>query len=340
MVAAPPRPKPPARRSRGPSAAATAPDPATAYALAVTSGQVVAGRLVRLACERHLRDLETAAERGLVWRPDLAAKVERFFRLLRLPDGAAAGKPFILQPWQQFVIGSLFGWLRLDGTRRFRYAYVSVARANGKSPMAAGVGLYGLMADGESGAQVYSAATTRDQAKVIFGDADHMRERSPGFSERIVKTVNNLAYLPTGSYFRPLSAEAKTMDGLRVHMALVDEIHEHPNGDVLSKLRTGMKSSQPLLFMITTAGFDRLTVCWEEDDNSVRVLEQLIDNDAYFAYVARPDEDDEWTDEACWPKANPSLGVTVRIDTLREECELAKQIPGQQNPFKRLRLNQ
>lgn len=314
-------------------------DPVTAYARAVVAGDVAAGKLVRLAAERHLRDMEIGAERGLRFDPGKAQRVIDFFGLLRLPDGEAAGQPFLLQPWQSFIVGSLFGWLRADGRRRFRYALVECARAQGKSPMAAGIALYGLMADGEQGAQIFSAATTRDQAKIVFNDGCRMAERSPGVMDRLLKTVNNLAFEKAGSFFRPLSADAATMDGLRVHFALVDELHEHPNSHVMEKLRTGMKSSQPLLFAITTAGYDRNSVCWQEHDHAVKVLEGTIESDAYFAYVATLDPDDDWRDEATWPKANPNLGVTVKLETLREECELAKQIPGQQNSFKRLRLN-
>lgn len=313
--------------------------PVTAYARDVLDGAFVVGRLVRLAAERHLRDLEHGQERGLRFDEDEAQRAIDFFRILRLADGNGAGERFEPLPWQQFVIGSLFGWLGADGRRRFKYSLVEVARANGKSPLAGGVGLKALTADGEQGAQVYSAATTRDQAKIVFNDAVHMAERSPSLWPKLTKTVNNLAFMRAGAYFRPLSADASKMDGLRVHVALVDELHEHPNGDVLTKLRTGMKSTQPLLFMITTAGFDRHSVCFEEHEHAVKVLEGVIENDAYFAYIATLDEGDDWTDEGCWPKANPSLGTTVRLETLRDECELAKQIPGQQNAFKRLRLN-
>lgn len=312
--------------------------PVTAYAEAVLSGSVVTGRLARLAAERHMRDLETGQERGLWFNDEEAQRAISFFRILKLPDGSGAGGPFVLQPWQEFVVGSLFGW-HAGERRRFHYALVELARANGKSPLAAGIGMYGLTLDGEQGAQIYSAATTRDQAKIVFNDAVHMAEKSPSLWPRLTKTVNNLAYIANGSYFRPLAADSSKMDGLRVHIALVDELHEHPNGEVMAKLRTGMKSTQPLLFAITTAGYDRNSVCYEEHDHAVKVLEGVIDNDSYFAFIATLDEEDDWLDEACWPKANPSLGVTVRLETLREEAELAKQIPGQQNSFKRLRLN-
>lgn len=310
----------------------------TAYAEAVIAGRVVTGKLVRLACERHLRDIDTGHERGLRFDEDEAARAIAFFRILRLPDGSGAGQRFELQPWQEFVVGSLFGWYA-GPRRRYHYALVEVARANGKSPLAAGIGLYALTLDGEKGAQVYSAATTRDQAKIVFNDAVKMAESSPSLWPKLTKTVNNLAFMAGGSFFRPLAADSSKMDGLRVHVALVDELHEHPSGEVMAKLRTGMKSSQPLLFAITTAGYDRNSVCYEEHDHAIKVLEGVIENDSYFAYIATLDEGDNWDDEACWVKSNPSLGVTVRAETLREECELAKQIPGQQNSFKRLRLN-
>ena len=312
--------------------------PVTDYAEAVLAGDLIAGNLVRLACERHKRDMETGHLRGLRFDDRKAEEALKFFNILRLPDGANAGERFELLPWQQFVVGSLFGWYGPDGRRRFHYALVEVARANGKSPLAAGIGLFGLTADKEQGAQIYSAATTRDQAKIVFNDAYHMAEKSPSLWPQLTKTVNNLAFMRLSSFFRPLAAEASKMDGLRVHIALVDELHEHPNGQVLAKLRTGMKSTQPLLFMITTAGHDRHSVCYDEHDHGVKVLEGVIENDAYFAFIATLDDDD-WQDEECWAKANPSLGLTVRIETLREECELAKQIPSQENDFKRLRLN-
>ena len=313
--------------------------PVTAYAESVVAGAVVTGRLVKMVCERHLRDLEHGSERGLRFDAEAAQDAIDFFRLLRLPDGPGAGESFDLLPWQDCVVGSLFGWFGPGGQRRFHYALVEVARANGKSPLAAGIGMYGLIADQEQRAQVYSAATTREQARIVFNDAVHMAEKSSSLWPKLTKTVNNLAYPRLGSYFRPLAAEASKMDGLRVHIALVDELHEHPNGEVLAKLRTGMKSTQPLLFMITTAGYNRRSVCFEEHELAVKILEGVIENDSYFAFIASVDAEDDWTDESCWPKANPSLGRTVHIETLREECELAKQIPGQQNAFMRLRLN-
>lgn len=312
----------------------------TAYAERVLNGDVLTGKLVRLACERHMRDMEHGHERGLYFDEKAARDAIKFFSLLKLPDGNNAGKPFILTPWEEFVIGSVDGWRRVsDNKRRFQYAYIEVARANGKTPLGAGVLLKGLTADYEAGAQCYSAATTRDQAKIAFRDAITLAESNETLRSKTESLVNNLTFKPLNSFLRPLSSDASKMDGLRVHIALADELHEHPNGDVLAKLRTGMKSSQPLLFMITTAGYDRNTVCWAEHDYTVKVLEGLAEDDARFGFIATLDDKDDWRDESVWVKANPNLGVTVRLDTLRQECESAKQMPTQENDFKRLRMN-
>lgn len=310
----------------------------TTYAEDVISGRIIAGKKVRQACERHMRDLDVGHLRGLHFDEEAAQFAIDFFEILPLPDGEGAGDPFILQPWEAFVIGSLFGWIGPDGRRRFHYALVEVARSNGKSPLAGGLGLFALTADGEQGAQVYSAATTRDQAKIVFNDAVHMAEKS-ALWPRLTKTVNNLAFMRLNSYFRPLSADASTMDGLRVHVGIVDELHEHPDGEVMAKLRTGMKSTQPLLFAITTAGAKRQSVCWHEHDLATKILEGVLDNDDYFAYIATIDEDDDWRDESCWIKANPSLGVTVRVELLRAECLKAQQVISDQNDFLRFRMN-
>lgn len=249
--------------------------PVEAYARSVLEERVVAGRLVRLACQRHLDDLATGNMRGLTWDLKAARHAIEFFGHLRHSTGEWAGKKFVLQPWQQFIIGSLYGWKRADGLRRFRTAYIGVARKNGKSAMLAGTALYALVADGEMGAQVYAAATTRDQAKIVFGEAERMVEASPALRSRVTRTVNNLAVLPTSSWFRPLSADASKMDGLNVHFAAVDEVHEHASPEIVQKLNTATGARrQPLIFEITTAGHDRHSVCRQHHEFSVKALEE------------------------------------------------------------------
>ena len=315
-----------------------------AYARAVVAGKVVAGKLVRLACQRHLDDVTSAAQRGLVWDPAAARHAVEFFGHLRHSTGEWANHPFELQPWQAFIIGSLFGWKRADGLRRFRTAYVEVARKNGKSVMLAGTALYALVADGEPGSHVYAAATTRDQARIVFGEAERMVDASPPLRARITRTVNNLAVLSASSWFRPLSADATKMDGLNVHFAAVDEVHEHPNAEIIQKLNTATGARrQPLIFEITTAGHDRHSVCWQHHEFSVKALERTMpaaSADSWFAYIATIDLGDDWTDPTVWIKANPSLGVTVKVEDLKRQVEEAREMPAQQNAIRRLRLNE
>ncbi|ARC35949.1 terminase large subunit [Paracoccus yeei] len=318
--------------------------PVTASARKVVAGKVVAGHLTRLACQRHLEDLKTSKARGLVWDRAAALHAIEFFSHLRHSTGEWAGQPFDLQPWQQFVVGSVFGWKRADGLRRFRTAYVEVARKNGKSALLAGIALYALVADGEAGAHVYAAATTRDQARIVFGEAERMVAASPALSSRVTRTVNNLAVLPTASWFRPLSADASKMDGLNVHFAAVDEVHEHPGPEIIQKLNTATGARrQPLIVEITTAGHDRHSVCRQHHEFSVKALEGTLPQetaDPWFAFIATIDAGDDWTDPKVWGKANPSLGVTVKLDDLKRQIDEAREMPAQQNAIRRLRLNE
>jgi phage terminase large subunit-like protein len=315
-----------------------------AYARAVVDNKIIAGKLVKLACQRHLDDLVNGKARGLIWDADAARHAIAFFSHLRHSTGEWANQPFELQPWQSFVIGSIYGWKRKDGLRRFRTSYVEVARKNGKSVMLAGTALYALVADGELGSHVYAAATTRDQAKIIFGEAERMVDASPALRARVTRTVNNLAVLPTSSWFRPLSADASKMDGLNVHFAAVDEVHEHPNAEIIQKLNTATGARrQPLIFEITTAGYDRLSICFQHHEFSIKVLEGSVPSeaaDSWFAYIATIDESDDWMDPKVWIKANPSLGVTVKVEDLKRQVEEAREMPAQQNAIRRLRLNE
>jgi hypothetical protein len=205
---------------------AHASDPVTAYARAVVAGSIVAGPHVRNACQRHLKDLKEGPKRGLRWDVDAAQRALGFFPdVLRLAGGQFEGLPFALQPSQQFIVGSLFGWKRKDGWRRFRRAYIEEGKGNGKSPLAAGIGLYGMMADGEDRAEVYAAASDRDQAMVLFRDAVAMVDQSPALDQRVTQSGENpvwqLTDLKTASFFKPLSREKrKKGSGPRPHFAL------------------------------------------------------------------------------------------------------------------------
>lgn len=301
------------------------------------SGKIPAGKLVRLACERHLEDLRTGEERGLVFDEERALHAIEFFEeFLRLPDGDAAGKPFKLQPWQIFLVGSIFGWYLAEGVRRFRTAYVEIGKGNGKSPLAGGFGTYGLV-EGEQGAEIYSAAVTRDQAGILFNDAKRMVSSSPDLSEVLEVLTHNISCRATGSYFRPVSSEARSLDGKRVHMGLIDEVHEHRTPEVIQKIRAGTKGRRNALILeITNSGYDRETICFKHHEYSRKVLEGEIENDSWFAYVAQLDEGDDWTNEDVWIKANPNLGVSITKRYLREQVDEALGIPSQQNIVKRL----
>jgi phage terminase large subunit-like protein len=301
----------------------------------------VVGRLVRLARERNQRDLEHGAERGLWFDEAAADRAVWFFSLLRHSKGEWAGKQFILAPWEAEITRTLFGWRRADGTRRFRIAYISTARKSGKSTWLAGCGNYLTVADHEPGAEVYSAATKRDQARIVHGEAVRMVKASPALRQRVQIFRDNISVLRTGSKYEPLGADADTCDGLNIHAALVDELHAHKTRAMWDILETGTGARrQPLIIAITTAGSDRSTICWELDDHAVQVLEGALEDDSFFAYIARIDKDDDWKDSACWVKANPNLGVTPKLDTLLEQAEKAKRSPAFLNTFLRLRLNQ
>lgn len=310
------------------------------YAEGVVNGDVIAGNLVHLACERHLRDLEHGHERGLRFSARAAEDAFEFFGFLKHSKGEWSGEPFELQPWQEFIIGSIFGWKREDGRRRFRFAYVEVPRKSGKSTMSAGVGLYLFLADGEAGAEVYSAATKRDQARIVHSEAIRMVQASPFLSSKIKVFKDNLHIVGTASKYEPLGADDDTMDGLNVHGAIIDELHAHKTGGVLSKLDTATGARrQPLIFAITTAGYDRNSVCWQQRTYASNVLKQIADDDTVFGYIATLDEGDDWQAPGNWAKANPNLGVSVKLDDLTRKAEKARLLPSEQNSFMQLHLN-
>jgi phage terminase large subunit-like protein len=322
-------------------------DPVERYARDVLSGTIVAGPLVRAACERHLRDLRDGPGRGLVWDAASAARAIGFFPdVLRLAEGEHADKPFSLQPFQQFIVGSLFGWKGSDGYRRFRTAYVEIGKGNGKSPLAGGIGLLMLAADREASAEVYAAATTRDQARILFRDAVQMVDASPALTKRIQKSgireVLNLAHMASGSYFRPISSEGRGLDGKRVHCALIDEVHEHPSAVVVDKMRAGTKGRrQALIVEITNSGVDRTTICYQHHEYSERVVQGLVADDSWFAFVCGLDPDDDpFEDESCWIKANPNLGVSITRKYLEEQVREAKGMPAKASIVRRLNFCQ
>jgi len=321
---------------------ARARDAVTAYAESVAAGTVLAGPHVRDACARHLVDLDA----GNGWRfdPKRAARAFDFFRdVLRLNAGQFEAAPFDLLPWQCFVVGSLFGWVDVDGWRRFRVAYVETGKGSGKSPLAAGIGLYLLVADNESRAEIYAAASKKEQAQILFRDAVAMVDMSPSLGQRVRKTgrtpVWNLSF--NDSFFRPIASD-EGQSGPRPHCGLIDELHEHHDDNVLEMMRAGFKGRrQPLLFVITNSGVDRQTVAWRYHDKAIKVAARTIEDDRFFSYVCALDNgDDPLHDEACWAKTNPSLGASIRAEYLRDQVREALQMPAKESVVRRLHFCQ
>jgi phage terminase large subunit-like protein len=334
------------RKTRSPRSSG---DPVTRYAQEVTEGKRIAGPHVRDAAARHLRDLKEGGKRGLVWQPEKAERAIAFYeKVLKLNGGDFEGKPFLLLPWQQFVVGSIFGWYGKDGYRRFRVIYGETAKGSGKSPLAAGVGMVGLVADNEPRAEIYAAATKKDQAMVLFRDAVAMSDLSPALSQRLQKSGTgekawNLAYLATGSFFRPISSD-DGQSGPRPHVALIDEVHEHKTNNVVEMMRAGTKSRrQALIFMITNSGSNRNGPCWGYHEYGARVAAGEVIDDSFFAYICALDEgDDPFKDEACWPKANPSLqdANLPGYKYIREQVTEARGMPGKEALVRRLNFCQ
>ena len=275
---------------------------------------------------------------------DLGERAVRFINSLKHTKGEWAGQPFRLRPWQEAeIIRPIFGTLLPDGRRQYRIAYIELPRKNGKTELAAGIGLYLFSADGEPAAEVYSAAVDRDQASLVFGAAAQMVRQSPTLlSEiRIVDSRRNMARPSTNSFYRAIPAEAPGRHGYNAHGIIYDELHAAPNRELWDALTTSTGSRrQPLIVVITTAGYDRHSICWELHDYAVKVRDGVIDDPTFLAVIYAADNEDDWTDEAVWRKANPALGDFRSLDEMRIACQHAQEIPGQQNAFRRLYLNQ
>lgn len=315
----------------------------------VLNGRVTACRWVRLACERHRRDLDNGSGRGLWFDTQAARMAIAFFSVLRHWKGEWAGQSIWLEPAQQFWIWSLFGWKRVDGTRRFRTAYLEVARKNAKTTTAAGIGLYLAFVDGEPGAEVYSAATKRDQARISHRDATEMVKKSPQLLQTVGIYRDNLHSVKSGSKFEPLSSDYNSLDGLNIHGVIADELHAWPNPELWGVLKTGTGARrQPMMLAITTAGVDKQAVCYTQREYITRILSRIIDDDAYFGIIYTLDtktdwpdleQDDDWQDERNWIKANPLLNVSKKIETMREAAREAVNKPAELNHFLRWHLN-
>jgi len=278
-----------------------------------------------------------------VYSKEKADAAIKFISALKFTKGEWAGRPFILQPWQKKFIRKLFGYVNKDGTRRYRTAYLEIPRKNGKSELAAAIALYLLFADGEPGAEIYSAAADREQASLVFNAAATMVRNSKSLSKisRIINSQKRIVFYKKNSFYRAISSEAYSKHGFNAHAVVYDELHVAPNRDLWDTLQTSMGARrQPLMLAITTAGYDRNSICWEVHEYARQVRDGVIKDPSFLPVIYSADPEDDWTDEKVWAKANPNLGVTIKLDFLRQECQRAKEIPAYQNTFRRLYLNQ
>jgi phage terminase large subunit-like protein len=290
---------------------------------------------------------EKAVANGCWFDERAAAKVDEFFKtFLRHSKGQFAGQPFELLPWQRDdLIYPIFGWRRADGRRRFQRAYVEIPKKNGKSTMCAGIGLYLLVGDNEPGAEVYSAACTKQQAGIVHNEAISMVKSSEGLSSylRIHGATKEIKFEARDSSYRALPAEAHSSEGLNIHGLIIDELHAWPGEagrSFYSALKWGGKARrQPLIFIITTAGKDLLSVGYEVHRYAQGVLDGSVDDQRFFAYIRAAEPNDDYRDPAIWHKANPSLGATMTEEDFRADVKEAEQSPTTLSDFKRYALN-
>jgi phage terminase large subunit-like protein len=315
------------------------------YAQAVARRKIIACKWVQLACKKHLDDLRAAKRRGAKYYfdEDDANKVCQFLSLMPHTKGKWAQKRQLieLQPWQVFAFCALFGWKRKkDGRRRFRKAYFAVPRKNGKSIIGSGIGLYMFSADGEFGAEVYAGAGTEKQAWEVFRPAKQMLERTPELREALGAEVWAKALINPGDGSRFEPVIGKPGDGSSPSCAIVDEYHEHDTSDLVDTMETGMGArDQPLMLMITTAGFNIAGPCYDQEIEAKKVLDGVLDNDELFALIYTIDDTDKWDDPKALYKANPNLGVSVDEDFLLSQQRQAVQSASKQTRFKTKHLN-
>lgn len=322
-------------------------DAALAYARAVVAGDILASKWTRLACQRQLDDLDRPGSDAWPWvfDADKAARPCEFLELLPHIKGkwAREGRLIELEPWQCFILTTVFGWVHsATGLRRYKEGYVEVPRKNAKSTLSSGLALYMLAADGEHGAEVYSCATTRDQARIVFDDAKAMALKTPDLRQWLGVAIlqHSITVAYTSSKFMPLAAEGSTLDGLNVHFAVIDELHAHKTRAVYDVIDTARGArEQSLLWNITTAGTDRSGICYERRTHVTKLLDNIIQDVSIFGVIYTIDENDDPFDPATWPKANPNFGKSVLPDDIAAAARKAEAMPSALNNFLTKRLN-
>ena len=316
------------------------------YAQRVVSGEQPAAQSLKNACQRALSDLKKSKSKNSTYYYDEAAAnhVIKFFGFLSHLKGPLANKPLELADWQIFIVCQLYGWKRCsDNYRRFRTAYIEVPRKSGKSTFCSGLTLYSLIADGENAAEVYAAATTRDQARIVFGDAQAMVKKSPQLLEHLKCHRSATLHDASGSKFEPLSSDAGSLEGRSPSFSVVDEVHVHKTSEIWDVLNVASGArAQPIIFAITTAGTNREGICYEIREYCLKVLDPnlTVDDDTFFAAIWGIDDGDDWRDPEVWKKANPGYGISVFPDDLERMAKQAMESPSAETNFRTKRLNQ
>lgn len=310
---------------------------------------LLAARLLKARKEGWTRWIRTSADRkavleGCTFNIEAAERIREFCKkFIRHSTGKWAGKPFELLDWQwEQIVAPLFGWLKLDGKRRFDQAFVTVAKKNGKSTLASAIILYLLVADGELGAQVYCAANDSKQANIVYRECVNMVEASPLLKERlgIYRSTGRITYERKGSFFSRMSADAYSKEGINPHAVIYDELHVATNRIMWDTLRYSMVArEQPILTVITTAGVDTQGICYEQYIYAKKILSGEILDTSFLAVVYESEPDDDIDDPETWRKANPSLGVTIDEAKFKSQLEEAKTSPRKMTSFLRYRLN-
>ncbi|MDE0724730.1 MAG: terminase large subunit [Alphaproteobacteria bacterium] len=319
--------------------------PVHQYAQDVVTGKVNTNRKIRLACKRHLKDMKRAEEAGYYFDEDAANHAINFFTLFKHYKGSFAGETFFLEDWQMFVIGNMFGWKLPDGRRRFRQVYIFIPRKNGKSALIAILGLYLAFFDNEAGAEVYCAATKQEQARIVFEDAVNFLIRSHPEIKRRIKFrgksyITEIYCDKTTSKFKPIASDSKKLDGLNPHAAIIDEYHAHQSKDLYGVLDTATGArEQPMLIVITTAGFNVNGPCYEMHNYALGILEETISDDSYFTFISSIDDGDDIFSPETWEKVNPNWGVSINPEKLEASARKAKHSRSELGEFLTKHLN-
>jgi len=314
----------------------------TQYARDAVAGRIVVSKKVRQACERHLRDLEQQGTDDFPWVFDEEKGFRPIDFIQRFCKPSKGNyKRLELQPWQHFIIGSLYGWVHKDtGLRRFKEGLIFVARKNGKSTMVSGLANYGCSKDGEKGADVYLLANSMKQARVVFDECQKMVKASPLLSKHFRVLRDAIHFDKTFSKIEPQASDSEKLDGLNCHLGIFDEIHEYKDYKLINVIKnsTGARD-QPLILYITTAGYQLDGPLMDYYEKAADVLEGVIQDERSFYFMAELDEEDDIEDPTNWVKANPNLGVTINLETMIEEWNTRKHIPPERSDFITKRLN-